>query len=245
MKKINVPKKILDNIQDSEGIIFIYSQFIDAGIIPLALALEHHGYKRYGNNQLLNSSNKVKPATPMGNYIMITSDTGAGGLSFNLKKHMNILNKTRTYLVGHMQYASGRDWRDYVEEQLRPIGIRIFNPYKKPFVKDVKEDEESRNKIHNDMEEGHYNDVSMRMKQIRSYDLNLVDRSDFIVAHLLPDVASWGSAEEIVTAVRMKKPIGVELKIRYLSTKIPKPEQQRPLRLGKHFHRFRHGLYRL
>ena len=44
------------------------------------------------------------------------------------------------------------------------------------------------------------------MKQIRSYDLNLVDRSDFIIAHLFPEVASGGSAEEIVTAVRMKKP---------------------------------------
>ena len=124
---------------------------------------------------------------------------------------MDILEKTRTYLVGHMQYADGRDWREYVERELEPLNIRIFNPYKKPFVKDVKEDEESRNKIQNDMEEGHYNDVSTRMKQIRSYDLNLVDRSDFIIAHLLPDVASWGSAEEIVTAVRMKKPIFISM----------------------------------
>ena len=43
---------------------------------------------------------------------------------------MGNLNKTRTYLVGHMQYASGRDWRDYVEGELEPLGIRIFNPYK-------------------------------------------------------------------------------------------------------------------
>ena len=49
--------------------------------------------------------------------------------------------------------------------------------------------------------------LSERMTQVRSYDLNLVDRSDFIIAHLLPDVASWGSAEELVTAVRMKKPV--------------------------------------
>ena len=45
------------------------------------------------------------------------------------------------------------------------------------------------------------------MREIRSFDLNLVDRSDFIVAHLIPDVASWGSAEELVTAIRMKKPV--------------------------------------
>lgn len=110
-----------------------------------------------------------------------------------------------------MQYADGRDWREYAEEELRPLGIRIFNPYKKPFVKDVNEDEKTRLKIQRDMEEGHYSDVANRMKRIRSYDLNLVDRSDFIVAHLLPDVASWGSAEEIVTAVRMKKPIFISM----------------------------------
>ena len=124
---------------------------------------------------------------------------------------MNKLFKTRTYLVGHMQYASGRDWREYTEQELRPLGIRIFNPYKKPFVKDVDEDEEARHSVAHCMEQGYFNDVADRMKLIRSYDLNLVDRSDFIIAHLLPEVASWGSAEEIVTAVRMKKPIFISM----------------------------------
>ena len=123
----------------------------------------------------------------------------------------NILYKTRTYLVGHMQYASGRDWRGHVEEELAPLGIQIFNPYKKPFVKDVNEDEDTRLSISHCMEHGYFNNVAERMKLIRSYDLNLVDRSDFIVAHLLPEVASWGSAEEIVTAVRMKKPMFISM----------------------------------
>ena len=124
---------------------------------------------------------------------------------------MGLLEKTRTYLVGHMQYANGRDWRQVVEEELSPLDIRLFNPYKKPFVKDVDEDESVRAATELNMDQGHYSDVANRMKRIRSYDLNLVDRSDFIVAHLLPDVASWGSAEEIVTAVRMKKPIFVSM----------------------------------
>ena len=124
---------------------------------------------------------------------------------------MNLLEKTRTYLVGHMQYANGRDWREYVDSELDSLNIQIFNPYKKPFVKDVNEDEGIRQKVADDMENGHYSDVAKRMKQIRSYDLNLVDRSDFIIAHLLPDVASWGSAEEIVTAVRMKKPVFISM----------------------------------
>lgn len=124
---------------------------------------------------------------------------------------MNLLQKTRTYLVGHMQYADGRNWREYVESELQPLGIVVFNPYSKPFVKDVDEDEPARTKLCQNMQDGHYSDVTKRMKQIRSYDLNLVDRSDFIIAHLLPSVASWGSAEEIVTAVRMKKPIFISM----------------------------------
>jgi hypothetical protein len=123
----------------------------------------------------------------------------------------NHLFNTRTYLVGHMQYANGRDWREYVEMELGALGIRIFNPYKKPFVKDVNEDEEERLSVGHCMDHGYFNDVADRMKLIRSYDLNLVDRSDFIVAHLLPEVASWGSAEEIATAVRMKKPIFISM----------------------------------
>jgi hypothetical protein len=123
----------------------------------------------------------------------------------------NILYKTKTYLVGHMQYLSGRDWRQEVTEKLGKLSITCFDPYKKPFVKDVEEDEASRQEMETWMKTKQYDRVAERMKTVRSYDLNLVDRSDFIIAHLVPDVASWGSAEEIVTAVRMKKPIFVSM----------------------------------
>jgi hypothetical protein len=123
----------------------------------------------------------------------------------------NVLFKTRTYLVGHMQYASGRDWRAYAEEELAKLNIITFNPYDKPFIKDVEEDEETRLSLAHCQKNGYFNDVAKRMSLVRSYDLNLVDRSDFIIAHLLPEVASWGSAEELVTAVRMKKPIFISM----------------------------------
>lgn len=124
---------------------------------------------------------------------------------------MNLLEKTKTYLVGHMQYISGRNWRDYIAGQLKTLNITCFDPYKKPFIKDVEEDEASRQEMNLWMKGGYYDKVSSKMKTVRSYDLNLVDRSDFIIAHLVPEVASWGSAEEIVTAVRMKKPIFISM----------------------------------
>ena len=123
----------------------------------------------------------------------------------------NLLYKTKTYLVGHMQYLSGRDWREEVTEKLKDLSITCFDPYKKPFIKDVEEDEASRQEMEAWMKTKQYDRVTDRMKTVRSYDLNLVDRSDFIIAHLVPDVASWGSAEEIVTAVRMKQPIFISM----------------------------------
>jgi nucleoside 2-deoxyribosyltransferase len=111
---------------------------------------------------------------------------------------MNLLYKTKTYLVGHMQYLSGRNWREEVTEKLEALGITCFDPY-------------SRQEMETWMRTKQYDRVTERMKMVRAYDLNLVDRSDFIIAHLVPDVASWGSAEEIVTAVREKKPVFVSM----------------------------------
>ena len=110
-----------------------------------------------------------------------------------------------------MQYLSGRDWRAEVTDRLEPLGETCFDPYNKPFMKDVEEDEGTREEMDTWMKTKQYDRVTDRMKTVRAYDLNLVDRSDFIIAHLVPDVASWGSAEEIVTAVRMKKPVFVSM----------------------------------
>ena len=124
---------------------------------------------------------------------------------------MSVLNKTKTYLVGHLKYLNGRDWRSAVSSKLKPLNITCFDPYNKPFVKDVDESENSRLEMQKLLDLENYDEITNRMKTIRSYDLNLVDRSDFIIAHLVPEVASWGSAEEIVTAVRMKKPIFISM----------------------------------
>ena len=46
-------KSILDALFNSQGPIIIYSQFIDSGLIPVALALESAGFTRYGSNKSL------------------------------------------------------------------------------------------------------------------------------------------------------------------------------------------------
>jgi hypothetical protein len=88
--KINT---IIENIVSlsgtvSEGIILIYSQYIDGGLIPVALALEEIGFTRYGENvkslfktppvekndvYTMRPKIKNKPFTPA-KYTMITGD---------------------------------------------------------------------------------------------------------------------------------------------------------------------------
>jgi hypothetical protein len=61
-------KSVLDNIVSddgivSEGIILIYSQYIDSGLIPMALALEEMGFLRYGQDT--KELFKTKPTDPV------------------------------------------------------------------------------------------------------------------------------------------------------------------------------------
>ncbi len=46
-------KTIVDYVLSSEGVIYIYSSFVYSGILPLAIALEHVGYRKYGGNNIL------------------------------------------------------------------------------------------------------------------------------------------------------------------------------------------------
>lgn len=123
------------------------------------------------------------------------------------KSTTNHLKDTRCYLIGHMQYADGRGWRDTVKEQLKGSNIKFYDPYHKPFVHDIPEDEGSRAEMLHWMETEQYDLVAHRMKDVRGYDLRLCDICDWYIAVIKPTIASWGSAEEITTIIREKKPL--------------------------------------
>lgn len=120
---------------------------------------------------------------------------------------MGILAKTKTYLVGPMENLDGTAWRIRVAKELNSIGIVCYDPYKKPFERDLNEGPEVRAKMRKAILDGDLEYSHKLGKTIRAHDLNLVDRSDFIIANIHPSVASYGSAEEIFTANRAKKPI--------------------------------------
>jgi hypothetical protein len=119
----------------------------------------------------------------------------------------NLLKNTRCYLIGHMQYVNGEGWRDKVKKGMATRGIKFYDPYFKPFVHDIPEDEGSRAEMLHWMETEQWDLVQQRMWAVRGYDLRLCDVCDFFIAHIIPNVASWGSAEELTTIIRQKKPL--------------------------------------
>ena len=54
-------KNIIKNIKNSEGIIFIYTDYIWSGAIPLGIALEHIGFNKFNGKNLLDSNDKDEP----------------------------------------------------------------------------------------------------------------------------------------------------------------------------------------
>lgn len=121
----------------------------------------------------------------------------------------NILEKTRAYLIGAIEDSSdyGYGWRCEVKTRLELEDIIVFDPTKKPYVKDMDETEEMQLYVKKLRAENNYDELSHVMKEIRAYDLALVDKSDFIVFYFDPDCMTCGSWEEFFWANREKKPI--------------------------------------
>ena len=62
-------KSIVEIIERSEGIIFIYTNWIKSGVIPLVLALEQNGYQKYNGKQILKTDKKIEPISYEGKTI--------------------------------------------------------------------------------------------------------------------------------------------------------------------------------
>lgn len=67
-------KSILDSIKSATGIIFVYSSFLYSGLIPLAMAMEHIGFSRYGGGGNLLRNIKASPEK-RGSYIILSANS--------------------------------------------------------------------------------------------------------------------------------------------------------------------------
>ena len=80
--------KIIENIDKSDGIVFIYSRFIaSSGIIPLAIALEMNGYSNMGKPLVEGTKQSDKK------FILITGDNELSKDTY--KKYLKIENDNK------------------------------------------------------------------------------------------------------------------------------------------------------
>lgn len=119
---------------------------------------------------------------------------------------MNILNKTKTYLIGAMQYQDGRSWREDMGDFLNGINVTVFDPYKKPFINSPSEDEQTHKRMYDLMESENFDEVCEHFKSVRAFDLSMVDRSDFVICYIDPKIPTIGTIEELSWSCRLKRP---------------------------------------
>lgn len=53
-------QRICDLVKTSEGIVVIYSQYIWSGVIPVAIALEHMGFRRHGGKNIMKNPDLIE-----------------------------------------------------------------------------------------------------------------------------------------------------------------------------------------
>ena len=91
-KYSNKMSNICSKIMNSTGIIIVYSQYIDGGVVPMALALEELGFSRYGSANYTKSLFKNKPTE----YIdAITLKPKSQGIEFHPAKYVMITGDKR------------------------------------------------------------------------------------------------------------------------------------------------------
>lgn len=88
-------KSICDKIKTSNGICLIYSQYIDAGVIPMALALEEMGFVRHGESKnLFNDDYRKKHSISRIDAITNKPEKEMKGKKFSPSKYMMITGKS-------------------------------------------------------------------------------------------------------------------------------------------------------
>ena len=122
---------------------------------------------------------------------------------------MNNLERTRCYMIGAIESEEGCgvNWRKLCKKALSEFGVIVFDPTEKPYIKDMDETKDMQKMVKSMRENKRYKELANFMKEIRIYDLALVDKSDFIIFNFDPDKMTCGSWEEFFLANREKKPI--------------------------------------
>ncbi len=123
---------------------------------------------------------------------------------------MNLLKGTKCYTIGNLEYScfsNAKKWRSSLKQELKPLGITILSPLDKVFKNFPVEGKDFNAHLKEQLKLNNFDYVHEQMKHIRNRDLGMVDLSTFIIGVLNPDVPTFGTTDEIVTAKRNQKPV--------------------------------------
>ena len=129
-----------------EGIIFIYSDFIYSGILPLAMALEHIGFEKYNGNDILDypkwkqgstgnqtkrepidyQMNPMREGSKRAKYIILTGDKSLSPNNEDERKasshENNIYGENIKVILGNTVTSEGMDFKNIRE-------IHVLDPW--------------------------------------------------------------------------------------------------------------------
>jgi len=132
---------------------------------------------------------------------------------------MNRLNGMSVYLAGPMDDVKDRGvgWRQELTPFLLSLGLIVFDPCKKAteyaceigdnYDETVKLLKLSKEHLSYKEKRPYLEEVKKTMKSIVSYDLRMVDLSDFVILHVNRDVHACGSYYEGSHAAMQRKPV--------------------------------------
>jgi len=106
---------VMKCLQDSAGIVFVYSNYVRGGAIQFAMALEEHGYEPAVGVKLLENPSGEFKGGPLGKYAFLTSDMSERQLQLLIRRLRNPAN------------ALGQDIRVIVASPLVSEGIDLKN----------------------------------------------------------------------------------------------------------------------
>lgn len=122
-------KTILDCISNSSGIVYIYSSLLYSGIIPLAIALEHMGFHKYGGQNILTGVNNIKPfkvGNKQAQYVILSANSS---ISPNNNEEISILKNPNNkqgeivkVVIGSSVATEGIDFKNIRE-------VHILEPW--------------------------------------------------------------------------------------------------------------------
>ncbi len=132
----------------------------------------------------------------------------------------SILEKTRSYLSGPMDFVGSRiiekylGWRAILTPILKAFSIRVLDPWNKPMIRghsDYGQEGVVPNK--NQYEGDFWVNAETRAKFERDFwetvhiDLRMTDLSDFVIAFVPTNIYSVGTVHEIIVARNQRKPV--------------------------------------